>query len=232
MFKKSYDDLTAIERDNVAKRKVMEYAKQRMEGQITQGYKNQNIENAENAELESKKRLFTEIFNAYNIALNQTYDYFNYLPGRGKKGEIVKFIGGEVVARFYDQVAKLELMNEQLIELNKDILKDIPVNDDFLKKIKKMNKKLETNINNYNDLFEPTINEDGNRITDFDDDNMKNVNETDIDARIYNIYEEMVELYNKNNNIINYLNMTVRSGEGRSKYLIDTTEYIIPSKYL
>ena len=58
MFKKSYDNLTAIERDNVAKRKVMEYAKQRMEGQITQGYENQDIENAGNAELESKKRLF------------------------------------------------------------------------------------------------------------------------------------------------------------------------------
>ena len=144
----------------------------------------------------------------------------------------MKFIGGEVVARFYDQVAKLELMNEQLIELNKDILKDIPVNDNFLKKIKKMNKKLETNIKNYKELFEPTVNEDGTAITDFDDDGMKNVNESDIDGWIYNIYEEMVELYNKNNNIINYLNTTVRSGEGRSKYLIDTTEYIIPSKYL
>ena len=91
---------------------------------------------------------------------------------------------------------------------------------------------METNVKNYKELFEPTTNEDGTRITDFDDDGMKNVNGADIDARIYNIYEEMVELYDKNNNIINYLNTTVRSGEGRSKYLIDTTEYIIPSKYL
>ena len=122
-------------------------------------------------------------------------------------------------------------MNQHLIELSKSILKDIPVDDNFLKKIKKLNERLEKILNDYVYIFEPRLSESKEKITDFRDDGMKNVNEDDDDI-IYDMVENMEALNEENNNLINCLQSTPRGGQGRKKYNIDTTEYIIPSKYL
>ena len=229
MLPRAYEDLTGTERDNRAKKKIIEYEKKKRVQQMAQ---QGDQEFVENADLESKKRRFVDVFDVYNVALQQTYDYFNLLPGAGKKGDVVKFTGTDRVSKFYDQVAKMNLMNQQLIDLSESILRDIPVDDKFFKKIKKINERLFKVLEEYNDFFEPQLDSNNDKITTFESDGMKNVNEGDIDERIYDIIDKMDELYQKNNNLIKYLGSTPRSGQGRPKYNIDTTEYIIPSKYL
>ena len=112
----------------------------------------------------------------------------------------------------------------------KSILKEIPVNDPFLKKLKKKNDNLIEIYQEYEQLFEPRI-QNGNEVTVFNKVNMT-VSKTEIDQRLSKTINELYQLINNNNDTILYLESTPRSGQGRKKYNIDTTEYIIPSKYL
>ena len=89
MLRRPYEDLTVTERDNRAKKKIIDYArKNRMRQMVLK----EDEEFVENADLESKKKRFIDVFGAYDVALNQTLKYFNILPGSGKKGQSSKVL--------------------------------------------------------------------------------------------------------------------------------------------
>ena len=58
------------------------------------------------------------------------------------------------------------------------------------------------------------------------------LNKEEIDDQLFSLINNLHKLINDNNDTILYLESTPRSGQGRAKYNIDTTEYIIPPKYM
>ena len=228
MLARPYEDLTGTERDNRAKKKIIDYEKKK---RFQQKAKQEDAEFVENADLESKKSRYIDMSDQYLVTLQQTLDYFGLLPGVGAGGgDVIRFVNTDRVAKFYDNYAKLEYYNQQLRDLIQSILKDIPVDDPLLKKLKKKNDQLIEQHYNYDNFFHPQI-QANIPVTDFNRANMT-VNKEEIDERLNLIITELNKLINDNNDTILYLESTPRSGQGRKKYNIDTTEYIIPSKYL
>ena len=225
MLSRAYEDLTGTERDNRAKKKIIEYEKKK---RVQQTGKQEDKEFVENADLESKKSRYIDVVDQYLVTLQQTLDYFAILPGAGAgAGNVVRFVNADRVAKFYDNFAKLDYYNQQLRDLVQSILKDIPINDPFLKKLKKKNKQLNKLLQFYSSLFQPQI--QGNiPVTNFNRANMI-LNKEEIDDRLFSIVNNLRQLINDNTDTILYLESTPRSGQGRKN---DTTEYIIPSKYL
>ena len=191
--------------------------------------KQEDEEFLENSDLESKKKRYVDVVDQYLVTLSQSLDYFGRLPGPGG-AIVVKFQKEDRIPRFYDNDAKLDYFNQQLRDLIQSILKEIPVDDPFLKKLKKKNEKLVETLDEYVQFFNPNI-QNQIPVTDFEKANMT-VSKTEIDQRITKTINELTQLINDNNDTILYLESTPRSGQGRKKYNIDTTEYIIPSKYL
>ena len=224
LARRPYEDLTGTERDNRAKIKIIDYARK---NRMTQMVKQEDEEFLKNSDLESKKKRYIDIIDQYLVTLQQTFDYFDLLPGQGQGGPVIKFHNSDRIARFFDNYAKLEYFNQQLRDLIKSILKEIPVDDPFLKKLKNKNEKLIEKYKMYFDFFNPRI-EGGIPVTPFKISNMTVKKET-VDERLYLIITQMEMLIHDNNDMILYLESTPRSGQGRKKYNIDTTEYIIPS---
>ena len=228
LARRPYEDLTGIERDNRAKKKIIDYEKKK---RFQQKAKQEDEEFVENADLESKKSRYIDISDQYLVTLQQTLDYFGNLPGAGAgAGNVLRFVNANRVGKFYDNFAKLEYYNQQLRDVIQSILKVIPVNDPFLKKLKKKNEQLNNMLLLYSTLFQPQI-QANIPVTNFNRANMI-LNKEEIDDRLFSIVNNLRQLINDNNNTILFLESTPRSGQGRKKYNIDTTEYIIPSKYL
>ena len=99
------------------------------------------------------------------------------------------------------------------MDLIQSILKEIPVDDPFLKKLKKKNALLIETLENYVQLFRPRT-QNRVKITDFVKGGVKNVN-AEITLRIHKIINELEQLINDNNDTILYLESTPRSGQGR-----------------
>ena len=193
--------------------------------------KKEDNEFVENADLESKKNRYIDLVDQYLVTLQQTLDYFGVLPGAGVGGgQVVRFVNADRISKFYDNFAKLDYYNQQLRDLIQSILKDIPVNDPFLKKLKKKNEQLNNLLQYYSTLFQPQI-QANIPVTNFNRASMI-LNKEEIDDRLFSLVNNLRQLINNNNDTILYLESTPRSGQGRKKYNIDTTEYIIPSKYL
>ena len=209
MLPRSYEDLTGTERDNRVKKKIIDYERKKQFQQLTE---QKNEEFVENADLESKKSRYIDVVDQYLVTLTQTLDYFGYLPGVGGAGNVVRFVNIDRVAKFYDNTAKLTYFNQQLGELIQSILKDISVNDPFLKKLKKKNNQLIEQYWNYFDFFQPQSH-DGNTVTVFNRANMI-INKKEIDDRLFLIINNINQLINDNNDTILYLESTPRSGQG------------------
>ena len=228
MLPRSYENLTGTEIDNRAKKKIIDYEKKKRFQQMA---KKEDNEFVENADLESKKSRYIDLADQYLVILQQTLDYFGILPGvGGGGGQVVRFVNADRIPKFYDNFAKLDYYNQQLRDLIQSILKVIPVNDSFLKKLKKKNEQLEEQLQYYSTLFQPHIQADI-PITNFNRANMT-LNKVEIDDRLFSLINNLHKLINDNNDTILYLESTPRSGQGRAKYNIDTTEYIIPPKYM
>ena len=228
LARRPYEDLTGTERDNRAKIKIIDYARR---NRMTQMVKKEDEEFVKNADLESKKKRYINIADQFMVTLNQSLNYFGILPGHGQGPPVVKFQKEDRIPKFYDNDPKLEYYNQQLRDLIQSILKEIPVDDPFLKKLKKKNTSLNEILEKYIQLFRPRI-QNGVQITDYNLAGMKGVNEADVDQNFFKTIDNLSKLINDNNDTILYLESTPRSGQGRKKYNIDTTEYIIPSKYL
>ena len=137
LARRPYEDLTGTERDNRAKKRIIDYEKKKRFQQMA---KKEDEEFVENMDLESKKSRYIDMVDQYITTLQQTLDYFGLLPGVGAGGgDVIRFVNTDRVAKFYDNYAKLEYYNQQLRDLIQSILKDIPVNDPLLKKLKKKN---------------------------------------------------------------------------------------------
>ena len=228
MLPRSYENLTGTERDNRAKKKIIDYEKKKRFQQMA---KKEDNEFVEKADLESKKSRYIDVVDQYTITLQQTLDYFGILPGAGAGAvNVVRFVNADRVGKFYDNFAKLDYYNQQLRDLIQSILKDIPVNDPFLKKLKKKNEQLNNLLQYYSTLFQPQI-QANIPVTNFNRSSMI-LNKEEIDDRLFSIVNNLRQLINDNSDTILYLESTPRSGQGRQKYNIDTTEYIIPPKYL
>ena len=228
MLPRSYENLTGTERDNRVKKKIIDYEKKKRFQQMA---KKEDNEFVEKADLESKKSRYIDVVDQYTITLQQTLDYFGNLPGAGAGAvNVVRFVNADRVGKFYDNFAKLDYYNQQLRDLIQSILKDIPVNDPFLKKLKKKNEQLNNLLQYYSTLFQPQI-QANIPVTNFNRSNMI-LNKEEIDDRLFTIVNNLRQLINDNSDTILYLESTPRSGQGRQKYNIDTTEYIIPPKYL
>ena len=112
MLSRAYEDLTGTERDNRAKRKIIEYEKKK---RVQQTGKQEDKEFVENADLESKKSRYIDVVDQYLVTLQQTLDYFAILPGAGAgAGNVVRFVNADRVAKFYDNFAKLNYYIQQL----------------------------------------------------------------------------------------------------------------------
>lgn len=229
LARRPYEDLTVTESDNRAKKKIIDFERRNRVYQMAQ---QEDEEFVKNEDLESKKKRYIDVADQYLVTLQQTFDYFGIGAGAGAGGgPVVRFVNTDRVAKFYDNFAKLTYYNQQLRDLIKSILKYIPVNDPFLKKLKKKNEQLTIMFQLYSTLFQPQI-QAGIPITTFNKANIPQVNKEEIDDRIFKIITNFSQLINYNNDTIKYLESTPRSGEGRKTYNIDTTEYIIPSKYM
>jgi len=225
MLPRHYQDLTGTERENVIKKRLIDHHRKQM---IKQEVQQDKKEFVENADLESKKKRYIDVFDQYTVMLQQTLDYFALLPHA--LVSVTRFVNVDRVARFYDNNAKLTFYFKQLIDLLNSIFKELPVDDSIYKKLKKRNETLQELYDNFVGLFQPRLVQD-DKVTDFNRANMVGVNEDEISDRVYDIIDDMNNLQNKMNDVLTYLESTPRSGKGM-KWNIDTTEYIIPAKYL
>ena len=73
MLPRHYEDLTVTERENIAKQKIIDYQRRKKMQEAVQEEEKVLVENAE---LESKKRRFVDLFDQYHILLQNTLDLF------------------------------------------------------------------------------------------------------------------------------------------------------------
>lgn len=225
MFPKWYDDLTSIERENFVKKMIIDYEKKQRVKQMVQ---KEDKVFVENADLESKKKRYIDLVDQYIIILQQILDYFSILGLGGNQGDGLRFVSADRVPRFFDNYPKINYLNQQLIELAQSILKEISVDDPFLKKLKKKDELLQLFLADYEAVFQPHVIEAQGLITVFNRASM-NVRKDEVDSRIIDIMDDLSELIGENNNVITFLESTPRSGKGMN---IDTSEYQIPFKYM
>jgi hypothetical protein len=223
---RNYEDLTVGERDNVAKRQLIQFLKKKA---IQQEIQIEEKEFVENADLESKKKRFIDLFDKYYVLLQNTLDLF-LKTGVHPNTKMKTFQNNTI--RFYENFGKIQIDKIRLDEVLKSILKEIPINDPLNKKLKSRNELLEKMIKVYHHDF--VIQANGT--TNFEATGGVGSNQTkaDFDDKIVMIYKSMQQIQKSIRDIITYLDSTPRSGKGIRSGLwnIDTTEYMIPHKFM
>jgi hypothetical protein len=226
MLTRNYEDLVVDEKLNVVKKKLIDFQRKHAIQQKAQIEEKVIIENSD---FESKKKKLIESLDQYLLLLQQTMDYFMKYDADTKS----KFVNADRVSRFYDNNVKLIFTYKLLISLTASIFKELPVNDDIYKKLKKRLDELKKMSGHYLDLFKPSI-VAGKGKTNFVKGGVANVPADlvdDVGSKLYDLIDNMKSLVNNLQDMIQYLDSTPRSGKGL-QFNIDTTEYIIPSKYL
>ena len=234
MLARHYEDLTVTDRENVAKKRLIDYGKKHnissvSNNDIENDEKNRLIDNrveSKDPELEDKKSKFLSMFDQYYFLLQNTIDLFV----RNNAGEMKTPQNN--TDKFYSKFGTLMIQSLRIEDILKSILKTIPINDDFNKKFKKRSKELESMMEKYLNEFQINIQ---NGTTNFEETGGPAGNQhnrkDDFDEKIVAIYDGMKRIHSRIGDLIRFLDSTPRSGEGR-RYNVDTTEYIIPSKYM
>jgi hypothetical protein len=224
---RNYEDLTVSERDNVIKKQLIDFARKKANQKEIEVDQEEFVENAD---LESKKRKLIDTIDPYLVLLTQTLDYFAVLPGQGG-ANVLKFVKEDRVARFFDNYARINVMSNQIIDLLNSIFKEISANDPIYKKLKKKYEKIKGILHDYENLFNPRIDAVGDKKTNFRDGGMKGFSPDEVHQRVYDIIDNLEIISKKMGDMVEFFESTPRSGKG-VRFNIDTTEYIIPSKYL
>ena len=92
MLPRSYKNLTGTEIDNRVKKKIIDYEKKKRYQQMAHKEDNEFVENAD---LSSKKNRYIDLVDQYLVILQQTLDYFGFLPGAGGGGQVVRFVNAD-----------------------------------------------------------------------------------------------------------------------------------------